>query len=171
MLFLPAQVLKGGFVTSWTPHTPSLVFEQKYPCRKCILRGTGIPSTPRRACPEQAPWWLGNTSAAQEWTLCSWLLGRRRGESWANPPWGPTEAQQSPLHTETTPGLAGMLLLLLCEDSRSWHTNTMNCSLLLGVGPFCSGMFFIWVYCLGFYWPREKICENQDCLHRLVLCV
>lgn len=85
MLFLPAQVLKGGFVTSWTPHMPSLVFEQKYLCRKCILWRTGIPSTPRRACPEQAPRWLGNTSVAQERTLCSWLLGRRRGEIWANP--------------------------------------------------------------------------------------
>lgn len=38
-------VLKGGFVTSWTPHMPSLVFEQKYLCRKCVLWRTGIPST------------------------------------------------------------------------------------------------------------------------------
>lgn len=85
MLFLPAQVLKGGFVTSWTPHMPSLVFEQKYLCRKCILWRTGIPSTPRRACPEQAPRWLGNTSVAQEQTLCSWLLGRGRGKSGQTP--------------------------------------------------------------------------------------
>lgn len=169
MLFLPAQVLKGGFVTSWTPYMPSLVFEQKYLCRKCILWGTGISSTPRRACPEQAPRWLGSKLCLRSacWISALQISGagansvlvpageEERGKlgkpHWDCPPWSPTEAHQSPLHTGASPGLAGMLWLLLCEDSRSWHTNTMNCSLLLGVGLFFSGMFLIWVYCLGFY--------------------
>lgn len=32
---------------------------------------------------------------------------------WDCPPWDPTEAHQSPLHPEASPGLAGMLWLLL----------------------------------------------------------
>lgn len=146
MLFLPAQVLKRGFVTSSSPHMPSLVFEQKYLCRKCILWGTGIPSTPRRTCPEQAPLWLGNTSVAKEQTLCSWLLERTRGEIEANPiapPWSPTEAHQSLLHPEASPGLAEMLWLLLCEDTRSWHTNEL-------LAPSGSRAFLFWyVFNLG----------------------
>lgn len=145
MLFLPAQVLKGGFVTSWTPHMPSSVFEQKYLCRNGILWGTGIPSTPRRACPEQTPQWLGNTSVAQE-QLCAhgcWGGGEGKLGQTPLPPWGLTKAHQSPLHTEASPGLAGMLWLLLCEDSRSWHTNEL-------LTPSGSRAFLFWyVFNLG----------------------
>lgn len=59
------------------------------------------------------------------------------------PPWGLTKAHQSPLRTEASPGLAGMLWLLLCEDSRSWHTNEL-------LTPSGSRAFLFWyVFNLG----------------------
>lgn len=141
MLFLPAQVLKRGFVTSWTLHMPSLAFEQKYLCRKCILWGTGIPSTPRRACPEQVPQWLGNTSVAKEQTLCSWLLGRRRGDIVANPIG--IVPHEIPLKLIKAPCIQRPVLGLQGCCGSCWHTNEL-------LTPSGSRAFLFWhVFNLG----------------------
>lgn len=67
-------------------HVPSLVFEQKYPCGKFISLGTGIPLNPKECLPQAGSSLPGHTPVAEGQTLCLWLLGRRKGKSWANTP-------------------------------------------------------------------------------------